>query len=105
MRTLCFGGSFNPVHHGHLICARAVAEARGFGRVLLIPSALPPHKLSKTDLAPAEDRLQMCRRAVEGEGVFEVSDIEVARGGPGYTTATGGGRGGRGGENGAGVIG
>jgi nicotinate-nucleotide adenylyltransferase len=88
MRTLCFGGSFNPVHHGHLICARAVAEARGFERVLLIPSALPPHKLSKTDLAPAEDRLQMCRRAVEGEGLFEVSDIEVARGGPSYTIDT-----------------
>jgi nicotinate-nucleotide adenylyltransferase len=88
MRTLCFGGSFNPVHHGHLICARAVAEARGFERVLLIPSALPPHKLSKTDLAPAEDRLQMCRRAVMGEGLFEVSDIEVRRGGPSYTIDT-----------------
>ena len=41
MRTLYFGGSFNPVHHGHLICARVVAETLGFNRVTLIPTATP----------------------------------------------------------------
>jgi len=83
-KTLCLGGSFNPIHHGHLICARAVAESGGFDRVLLIPSAKPPHKPDVTDLADAAHRLHMCRLAIEtdrkGVGVqFEVSDIEIAR--------------------------
>ena len=88
MRTLCFGGSFNPVHHAHLVCARAVAEARGFERVVLIPSALPPHKLEQTDLAPPERRLEMCRLAAAADPLFDVSDIELGRSGPSYTLET-----------------
>src|SRR5687768_12070590 len=88
MRKLCFGGSFNPIHHGHLFCARAAAEAKGFERVVLVPSALPPHKLQATGLASATDRLEMCRRAVEGDPFFEVSDVEVAREGPSFTIDT-----------------
>ena len=88
MRKLCFGGSFNPVHHAHLVCARAVAEAKGFERVVLIPSALPPHKLQATELAPAHHRLEMCRLAVAGDPLFEVNDIEVSRPGPSYTIDT-----------------
>lgn len=88
MRKLCFGGSFNPVHHAHLLCARAVAEARGFDRIVLIPSAAPPHKLQATPLAPPSDRLEMCRLAVAGDSLFEVSDIELDRSGPSYTIET-----------------
>jgi nicotinate-nucleotide adenylyltransferase len=88
MRKLCFGGSFNPIHHAHLLCARAVAEAKGFDRVVLIPSALPPHKLQTTELASPQDRLAMCRLAAEGEPLFEVSDLEVSRSGPSYTIDT-----------------
>jgi nicotinate-nucleotide adenylyltransferase len=88
MRKLCFGGSFNPIHHAHLLCARAVAEANGFDRVVLIPSALPPHKLQTTELASPDNRLAMCRLAAEGEPLFEVSDLEVARSGPSYTIDT-----------------
>ena len=88
MRTLCFGGSFNPVHHAHLVCARAVAEARGFERVVLIPSALPPHKLGQTDLAPPEHRLEMCRLAAVADPMFDVSDVELTRQGPSYTLET-----------------
>lgn len=88
IRRLCFGGSFNPVHHAHLICARAVAEARGFHRVVLIPSALSPHKLNITDLADAHHRLAMCRLAVQGDPLFEVDDVEVSRPGPSYTIDT-----------------
>src|SRR5688572_20313631 len=89
MRRLCFGGSFNPVHHAHLICARAVAEAGGFDRVVLIPSARPPHKGEDYEIAPAEDRLEMCRLAAGAEpSLFEVSDIEVRRGGASYTIET-----------------
>ena len=89
MRRLCFGGSFNPVHHAHLLCARAVAEAAGFERVVLIPSALPPHKAGDYEIAPAEDRLEMCRLAAGMEpGLFEVNDVEIRRGGRSYTIET-----------------
>lgn len=89
MRRLCFGGSFNPVHHGHLICARAIAEAAGFDRVVLIPSARPPHKPESYQLASAEDRVEMCRLAAAlDRSLFEVSDIEIRRGGPSFTIET-----------------
>lgn len=88
MRKLCFGGSFNPVHHAHLLCARAVAEARDFERVVLVPSAVPPHKLRATELAAPHHRLEMCRLAVAGDSLFEVDDIELRRDGPSYTIET-----------------
>jgi nicotinate-nucleotide adenylyltransferase len=90
MPTLCFGGSFNPIHNGHLICAQAVAQKAGYDRVLLIPSAVPPHKPNAAELASAQDRLAMCRLAAEetGGGLFEVSDIETRRNGPSYTIDT-----------------
>jgi nicotinate-nucleotide adenylyltransferase len=94
-KTLCLGGSFNPVHHGHLICARWVAEIAGFERVLLIPGRQPPHKPNQSDLADAPHRLQMCRLAAETDKtparagvIFEVSEIELARSGPSYTIDT-----------------
>src|SRR3954471_4568138 len=83
-KMLCLGGSCDPIHHGRLTCAPAVAEGGGFDRVLLIPSAKPPHKPDATDIADAAHRLQMCRLAIEtnrtGPQVqFEVSDIEITR--------------------------
>ena len=87
-RKLVCGGSFNPIHHGHLICARAVAESLKFDRIVLIPSARPPHKQASTELASAADRLAMCRLAIEGSDFFEVDDIEVDRTGPSYTIDT-----------------
>ncbi len=88
MRTLCFGGSFNPIHHGHLVAARAAAESAGFDRILLVPSAQPPHKQAAVDLAAAADRLAMCERAVSGHSLFAVSDIELRRSGPSFTLST-----------------
>jgi nicotinate-nucleotide adenylyltransferase len=88
MRKLCFGGSFNPIHHGHLLCARAVAEAAGFQQVVLIPNSIPPHKLSTTELALPQHRLEMCRRAVAGDALFAVNDLEINRQGPSYTLDT-----------------
>jgi nicotinate-nucleotide adenylyltransferase len=82
-----FGGSFNPIHHGHLIVARAVAEHLGVSRLVLVPSAAPPHKHGQ-DLAPAQDRLAMARLAVEGDAGFDVSDAEIRRSGPSYTFLT-----------------
>lgn len=87
MKALLFGGSFDPVHHGHLIVARAVAEQIGAARVWLVPAACPPHKPQRV-LAPAGDRLEMCRLAVAGDPLFEISDCELVRGGPSYTLLT-----------------
>ncbi len=84
---LLYGGSFNPIHNGHLIIARAAAEQLGVERTILIPSAAPPHKTG-SDLASPEDRLEMVRLAIAGEPGFEVSDIELHRQGPSYTILT-----------------
>lgn len=85
--VLLFGGSFDPIHHGHLIVARAAAEQIGAAQVVLIPGALPPHKQEKR-LAPGADRLEMCRRAVAGDPQFEVTDWELRQPGPNYTLLT-----------------
>jgi nicotinate-nucleotide adenylyltransferase len=88
MRNLCFGGSFNPIHNGHLICSAAVAKVMDVTRLVLIPSATSPHKLGHADMAPAADRLRMCQLAVEGNDLFEVDDLELRRGPPSYTIDT-----------------
>lgn len=82
-----FGGTFDPIHHGHLIVARAVVELLDYERVVFIPSPNPPHKIGR-DLSDAVHRLQMARRAIEGEPRFEVSDIEIRRPGLSYTILT-----------------
>lgn len=87
MRKGVFGGTFDPVHMGHLVIAEAAAEAYALDRVLFVPCARPPHK-SADGLAPAEDRLEMVRMAIEANPRFEVCDIEVRRGGVSYTVET-----------------
>jgi len=82
-----FGGSFNPIHNGHLIAARSVAELLSLSRLVLIPSANPPHK-SGNYLAGTDHRMAMARLAVADEPRFEVSDLEVRRTGPSYTILT-----------------
>ena len=86
MRLGILGGTFDPIHIGHLAAARAAMECAHLDRVMFIPSAQPPHRAMAA--ARAEDRLAMTRVAVEGEPRFEVSDIEVARGGTSYTADT-----------------
>lgn len=87
IRLGVLGGSFNPIHFGHLIAARAVAEQLGLPTVLLIPAAIPPHK-QLAQLASGPHRLAMARLAVEGDPLFEVSDMELSRAGPSYTFDT-----------------
>ncbi|MGD0462274.1 MAG: nicotinate-nucleotide adenylyltransferase [Tepidisphaeraceae bacterium] len=87
-KKICFGGTFNPIHHGHLLCARAAAEAVGADCVVLFPTGSPPHKPGETDLAGAEHRLQMCRLAIAGSGGFEIDDRELRRPGPSFTIDT-----------------
>jgi len=85
-QMVLFGGTFDPVHHGHLIVARALAERCGFERVSFVPAGRPPHK--RPDCAAAEHRLQMLRLAIAGEKIFDVCDIELSRSGPSYTVDT-----------------
>ncbi len=90
---VCFGGTFNPIHHGHLICARAAAEAVGAKTVVVFPAGSPAHKAGEEQIAPANDRLEMCRLALSaragsaGAG-FELDDREIKRPGPTYTIDT-----------------
>ena len=87
MRIGIFGGSFNPVHVGHLIAAECAREQAGLDRVLFVPAALPPHKQDRT-LAPAEQRVEMLHLAVDGHEAFAVSTIEIDRGGVSWTVET-----------------
>ena len=87
MRIGIFGGTFNPVHQGHLIAAEEVRERFHLDRVLFVPSARPPHK-PRPGLLAAEHRLAMTRLAVEGNPAFAVSTVEVERRGPSYSVET-----------------
>ena len=81
------GGSFDPIHTGHLIIADRVAEELRLDCVLLIPTAVTPHKLNRK-LAPAKDRLAMVRAAIRGNPRLQASDIEIRRKGVSYTIDT-----------------
>jgi nicotinate-nucleotide adenylyltransferase len=88
MKIGIFGGTFDPPHFGHLIVAEHVRDGLGLDRILFIPAVIPPHKLQRSDITPADMRLEMVRLAIEGNGSFEVSDIEIRRGGLSYTVDT-----------------
>jgi len=81
------GGSFDPVHLGHLVVAEEALWRLGLERVVFVPGRLPPHKLHRR-LAPPDDRLRMVQLAIEGNPAFEVSDIELRREGPSYSIDT-----------------
>jgi len=87
VRLGILGGTFNPPHLGHLICAQEAYVQLGLDRVTLIPTAIPPHKPVE-DEPGAEHRLELCRLAVRDDPRFEVSEIEVGRPGPSYTVDT-----------------
>lgn len=86
MRIGILGGTFDPIHLGHLAAARAAMDCAALDRVLFIPTAVPPHRPAPA--AGAQDRLEMTRLAIEDEKGFEVSDIEVRRDGVSYTVDT-----------------
>lgn len=82
-----FGGTFNPVHIGHLRAALEVVEKFPLDECYLVPSATPPHKAAG-DMVDANIRYDMICRAVAGQAVLKVSDIELMRAGPSYTVDT-----------------
>jgi nicotinate-nucleotide adenylyltransferase len=81
------GGTFDPFHAGHLALARAARDELGLERILVVPAAVPPHKLGQA-ISPAADRLAMVEAGIAGEPGLEVSRIELDRVGPSYTVDT-----------------
>ena len=86
-RVGILGGTFDPIHIGHLMMAEAVRDEYELENVLFIPAAQPPHKLGRK-ISPAEDRYLMTVLATCSNPNFEVSDIEMNRPGPSYTIDT-----------------
>ena len=87
MRAGLFGGTFNPIHKGHLMAAGRVLQRFSLDRLYMIPCRVPPHK-SPAYLAPAAQRVQMIRLALPREARYCLSDIEIQRSGPSYTIDT-----------------
>lgn len=87
MRIGVFGGSFDPVHVGHLLLAECCREQAGLDRVLFVPAATQPHKQDRR-LADAEHRVEMLRLATGGHPAFAVATLEIERGGVSYTVDT-----------------
>lgn len=82
-----FGGSFNPIHNGHIQLAQAFVKKLCLDRVLIIPTYIPPHKQKDNSVTPNQ-KLEMCRLAFEEMPLFEVSNIEIRRKGASYTYMT-----------------
>ena len=87
MKTGIYGGTFNPIHRGHIHLLEEFTKRLSLDRVLLIPTRVPPHKAAP-DLASGEDRLQMCRLAVGGRPHLQISDLELRREGKSFTAET-----------------
>lgn len=85
-RVGIFGGTFNPIHYGHLRAAEEVRERLGLGNILFIPSYNPP--LKDSGLVSAEHRYEMTRLATEANPFFDISDIECRRRGKSYSVDT-----------------
>lgn len=83
-----YGGSFDPIHRGHLSAAKQVVEDLRLDKLLMIPAHTAPHKAAPEDSATAAQRLQMVRLACQNDPVLEVSDLEISRGGVSYTWET-----------------
>lgn len=87
MRIGIFGGTFNPVHNGHIHLAKAAYEWLKLDKLIIVPSNIPPHKSSE-GICPNSIRLQMCRLAFSDHINFEVSDYEMERAGKSYSIYT-----------------
>jgi nicotinate-nucleotide adenylyltransferase len=87
VRVGVLGGTFNPPHLGHLVCAQEAYRELELDRVMLIPAGIPPHKPVEHEPG-AQHRLALCRLAVQDDDRFAVSELELDRDGPSYTVDT-----------------
>lgn len=82
-----FGGTFNPVHNGHLRSAEETREAMRLDKILFMPCCLPPHK-GETNIASPDERLAMLELSIRNNPFFEITDVELKRGGKSYSIET-----------------
>lgn len=87
MKIGILGGTFNPIHIGHLILAEEVREKLNLDKIIFVPAYLPPHK-NNADIANASVRLEMVKLAISANTYFSVSDIEIKKDGLSYTINT-----------------
>ncbi|MEO6054365.1 MAG: nicotinate-nucleotide adenylyltransferase [Chthoniobacterales bacterium] len=87
MKIGIYGGTFDPIHYGHLILARDAQEALGLDKIVFFPAKISPHKEATRPASP-EVRYEMVAAAIEGEAGFEVNDFEIRRDSPSYTVDT-----------------
>ncbi len=87
MKWGLFGGTFDPIHFGHLRAAQELIELLNLDRIIFIPAALPPHKTARV-ITPFEHRLQMLQLAISGNDQFSFSDVESLRPGKSYSIDT-----------------
>lgn len=87
MKIAVLGGSFNPIHYGHLFLAEEIYRGLDFEKIIFVPAFQPAHKEILPCIAP-RDRLAMCRRATKGFSYFAVDDCEIRRGGISYMIDT-----------------
>ena len=88
MRLGILGGTFDPIHKGHILMAKTALSALGLDKVLFIPAGDPYFKSGLRNVSLAVHRLNMTKLAIEGEPAFEASDMEIAREGQTYTSDT-----------------
>jgi nicotinate-nucleotide adenylyltransferase len=82
-----YGGTFDPIHHAHLILAREAVESLGLAKIIFVPAAVSPHKMARTVTAP-EIRVEMLQAAIAGEQQFTLDLCEIRRRGTSYTIDT-----------------
>jgi len=87
VKKCIFGGTFDPPHIGHLLIAQTICEAENFDRIIFVPAFKNPHKTSDVT-SSVEYRIKMLESAVEGNPHFEISDVEIKRGGISYSIDT-----------------
>ena len=88
MKIGIFGGTFDPIHLGHLQLAQSARSQFSLDKVVFVPACQPPHKQTIPSLTAARDRYEMARLAIEGEPFLEISDCELKREGISYTFDT-----------------
>ncbi len=87
MKIGILGGTFNPIHIGHLILAEEAREKLKLDKIIFVPAYLPPHKVIG-DIAPAKARYEMIKSAIKTNKYFSLSDVEIKRDGRSYTIDT-----------------
>jgi len=87
LKIAILGGTFNPIHNGHIMLAKNFADKLNIEKVLVIPTSSPPHK-DANNLISNKHRQEMCKIAAKKDKRFIVSDIEIKRGGKSYTVET-----------------